>query len=192
MTTLGPILIVEDEAVIAEMLRDYFVEQGYEVEVAMNGGDALMLASQNRPDAVLLDIHLPGISGAEVLSQLRALDESMAVVMLSGTDDENLARSLLKAGAFDYVRKPFNFERLDHVVGLAVAVGRQKPRHGVVLPFRPDRRAAVATPSDEAAVSRSWCGTCGLAITDEPKAVVDKGAVFHATCWLQRRVEGRK
>ena len=187
MTALASILIVDDEAVIAEMLRDYFVAQGYEVEVAMNGGDALMLASQNRPDAVLLDIHLPGISGAEVLSRLRALDESMAVVMLSGTDDEDLARSLLQAGAFDYVRKPFNFERLDHVVGLAVAVGRQKPPHGVVLPFRSDRRAAAASPSDEAAVPHSWCGTCGQAITDEPKAVVDKGAVFHATCWLQRR-----
>lgn len=187
MTALTSILIVEDEAAIAEMLHDHFVEQGYEVEVAMNGGDALMLASQNRPDAVFLDIHLPGMNGAEVLSQLRALDESMAVVMLSGTDDEDVARSLLEAGAFDYVRKPFNFERLDHVVGLAVAVGRQRPRHDVVLPFGSDRRAAVAAPSDEAAVSRSWCGTCGQVITDEPKAVVDKGALFHATCWLQRR-----
>jgi DNA-binding response OmpR family regulator len=188
----GSILIVEDEAVIAEMLRDYFVGQDYEVEVAMNGGDALMLASQKRPDAVLLDSQLPGISGAEVLSQLRALDESLAIVMLSGADDEGLARALLKAGAFDCVRKPFNFDRLDHVVGLAVAVGRQKPRHGVVLPFRSDRRAAVAAPPDETVISRSCCGTCGQAITDEPKAVVDKGAVFHATCWLQRGVKGRQ
>src|SRR5260370_99543 len=84
------------------------------------------------------------------------------------------------------------FRSLVTVVGLAVAVGRQKPRHGVVLPFRSDRRADVTAPPDETVISRSCCGTCGQAITDEPKAVVDKGAVFHATCWLQRGVKGRQ
>jgi DNA-binding response OmpR family regulator len=192
MTARESILVVEHEAAMAEMLHDHFVGQGYEVEVAMHGGDALMLAAQCRPAAVILEIRLPETSGPAVLSQLRALDDSLAVVLLSGTDDEDLARSLLKAGAFDYVRKPFDFDRLDHVVTLAVAVGQQKARHGVVLPFRSDRRAAAASPSDEAAVSRSWCGTCGQAITDEPRAVMDKGAVFHATCWLQRRMKGRQ
>ncbi len=192
MTTQGSILIVEDEAVIAETLRDHFVEQGCAVEVAMHGGDALLLASLQRPDAVILDIELPGVSGAEVLSRLRALDDSLAIVLLSGTDDEDVARALLKAGAFDYVRKPFRFERLDHVVSLAVAVGRQKPRHGVLLPFTSDRRAVAASPSDKADISRSRCGLCGQAIADATGAVVDKGALFHSPCWLQRRVKGRR
>ncbi len=189
MTAREFILVVEHEAAMAEMLRDHFVGQGYEVEVAMHGGDALMLAAQHRPAAVLLDIRLPETPGPAVLSQLRALDDSLAVVLLSGTDDENLARALLKAGAFDYVRKPFDFDRLDHVVALAVPGGQQKVPHGGVLPVRSDRRAAAAAPSADADMSRSRCGLCGQAIADATRAVVDKGASLHATCWLLLRAK---
>jgi two-component system, OmpR family, response regulator MprA len=136
----GSILIVDDEPAVAEMLRDIFVSQGYVVDGASNGGDALMLASLSRPDAVILDIKLPDTSGAEVLARIRALDESIPVVMLSGSDDEDMARSLLKAGAMDYLRKPFQFDQLIQAVSLAVEVGKGRPRRGVILPFHPDRR----------------------------------------------------
>ena len=55
----GAILIVDDEPAVAEMLRDIFMAQGYAVDGASNGGDALMLASLSRPDAIILDIKLP-------------------------------------------------------------------------------------------------------------------------------------
>lgn len=136
----GSILIVDDEAAVAEMLRDIFVGQGYAVDGASNGGDAVMLASLSRPDAVILDIKLPDTTGAEVLARLHDLDDSIPVVMLSGSDDEDTARSLLKAGAMDYIRKPFGFDQLLQAVSLAVEVGKSRPRRGVVLPFHPDRR----------------------------------------------------
>jgi DNA-binding response OmpR family regulator len=144
----GSILIVDDEPAVAEMLRDIFVSQGYAVDGARNGGDAVMLASLSRPDAVILDIKLPDTTGAEVLTRLRELDDSIAVVMLSGSDDEDMARSLLKAGAIDYIRKPFKFDQLTQAVGLAVEVGKGRPRRGVVLPFHPDRRRRHALSTD--------------------------------------------
>ena len=136
----GSILIVDDEPAVAEMLRDIFLTQGYVVDGASNGGDAVMLASLSRPDAVILDIKLPDTTGAEVLAKLQDLDDSIPVVMLSGSDDEDMARALLKSGAMDYIRKPFQFDQLLQAVSLAVEVGKGRPRRGVVLPFHPDRR----------------------------------------------------
>lgn len=147
-TSRGSVLIVDDEPAVAEMLRDIFTAQGYAVDGASNGGDAVMLASLSRPDAVILDIKLPDTTGAEVLARLQELDASIPVVMLSGSDDEDLARSLLKAGAMDYIRKPFQFDQLLQAVSLAVEVGKGRPRRGVVLPFHPDRRRRPAPPAE--------------------------------------------
>lgn len=146
----GSILIVDDEPAVAEMLRDIFTTRGYAVDGASNGGDALMLVSLNRPDTVILDIKLPDTSGAEVLARIRELDDSIPVLMLSGSDDEDMARALLKAGAMDYIRKPFKFDRLLEAVSLAVQVGKQRPRRGVVLPFHPDRRRRPSTAPGDA------------------------------------------
>src|ERR687892_866670 len=126
MSTLGSLLLIDDEPQVVDLLRDYFHEQGYSVMSALNGRDALVLASLTRPDAVLLDIRMPEMQGPEVLRGLHTLDDSITVVMLSGTDDEDLARDLLKAGAFDYVRKPFMFEALEDIVRLAVLMGRRE------------------------------------------------------------------
>lgn len=188
MTARGGILIVEDEAAVVEMLRDYFTEQGYEVDVATNGGDALMLASLRRPDAVILDLRLPDRAGGEVLEQLRAIDDSIAVVMLSGADDVDVARDLLKAGAFDYVRKPFRFDDLDRTMRLAVAVGMRKPPRGVVLPFKSDRRTADV--ADEPEAPHPLCGVCHEAITEIKKAVTNEGTLLHAACWRGHRAGG--
>ena len=146
----GSILIVDDEPAVAEMLRDIFLSQGYVVDGATNGGDAVMLAALSRPDAVILDIKLPDTTGPEVLARLRDLDPTIPVVMLSGSDDEDLARALLKAGAMDYIRKPFEFDQLTEAVGLAVEVGKGRPRRGVVVPFHPERRRRPApTPEPQ-------------------------------------------
>jgi DNA-binding response OmpR family regulator len=144
----GSILIVDDELAVAEMLRDIFEGQGYAVDCAANGGDALMLASLSRPDTVILDMKLPDTTGADVLARIRGLDDSIPVVMLSGSDDEEVARALLKAGAIDYLSKPFQFDQLTQTIALAVEVGRGRPRRGVVLPFHPDRRRRPAPATE--------------------------------------------
>jgi DNA-binding response OmpR family regulator len=121
----GHVLVVDDEEEITALLEEHFLACGYAVDVAHSGADALLMAAARRPDTVLLDITMPGLEGSEVLPRLRALDPTVPVVMLTGNGDEELARGLLRAGAFDYVRKPFQLDVLERVVATAVAVGRR-------------------------------------------------------------------
>ena len=121
----GQLLVVDDEHDITAVLEEHFRTCGYAVDVAHSGSEALQLAAARRPDTVLLDITMPGPDGAEVLSRLRAVDPTIAVVMLTGNGDEALARKLLREGAVDYVRKPFELDVLERVVATAVAVGRR-------------------------------------------------------------------
>ena len=121
----GQLLVVDDEHEITDLLDDHLRACGYAVEVAHDGLQALQVAAARRPDAVLLDITMPGLDGEQVLARLRALDPTVVVVMLTGNDDEALARRLLRAGAFDYVPKPFRLEVLERVVAAAVVAGRR-------------------------------------------------------------------
>jgi DNA-binding response OmpR family regulator len=121
----GQLLVVDDEHEITDLLQEHLRACGYAVDVAHDGLEALQLAAARRPDAVLLDITMPGPDGEAVLARLHAIDPTVAVVMLTGNDDEALARRLLRAGAFDYLPKPFQFEVLERVIAAAVAAGRR-------------------------------------------------------------------
>jgi DNA-binding response OmpR family regulator len=123
--TDGQLLVVDDEEQITAVLVEHFRACGYAVTVAHNGPEALRMALARRPDVVLLDVTMPGPDGSEVLARLRALDPTVAVVMLTGNGDENLARKLLREGALDYVQKPFDLTRLEQVVATAMTVGRR-------------------------------------------------------------------
>ena len=143
MSTAGTLLVIDDEPAVADVVRDFFEEQGYSVRCALNGRDALTLASLSRPDAVVLDVRLPDRDGPEVLCDLLALDSSITVVMLSGSDDEELASALLEAGAFDYVRKPFVLDNLQQVLSLRAAdqPAGEPEQTGGVLPVHLFERA---------------------------------------------------
>jgi two-component system OmpR family response regulator len=121
---IGRVLVVDDEAQVCAMVRDALVEFGYKVAVASGGREALSLMSSFDPDAVLLDVLMPGMPGAEVLARLRQDHPRVAVVMLTGNQDEHAARQLLADGAFDYVRKPFDLMVLERVMAAAVASRR--------------------------------------------------------------------
>jgi two-component system, OmpR family, response regulator MprA len=121
----GQLLVVDDEHEITDLLQEHLRACGYAVDVAHDGLEALQLAAARRPDAVLLDITMPGLDGEEVLARLRAVDPTVAVVMRTGNDDEALARRLLRAGAFDYLPKPFPLDVLERVIAAAVAAGRR-------------------------------------------------------------------
>ena len=123
--TDGQLLVVDDEEQITAVLVEHFRACGYAVTVAHNGPEALRMALARRPDVVLLDVTMPWPDGSEVLARLRALDPTVAVVMLTGNGDENLARKLLREGALDYVQKPFDLTRLEQVVATAMTVGRR-------------------------------------------------------------------
>lgn len=125
MATGGRLLVVDDEDNVREIIEEYFTSLGYEVEVARDGAEALRRAAAVRPDVVLLDINMPGVTGDEALNRLHAIDPTVPIVMLTANADEDVARDLLRRGAMDYVTKPFELETLDRVVTTAVAVGRR-------------------------------------------------------------------
>jgi CheY-like chemotaxis protein len=118
---LGRILVVDDEPLVGTALRDALLEFGYVVKNAMSGPEALGLMTAFQPDVVLLDILMPGMSGDEVLEQLRQHYPRVPVVMVTANEDEARARALLARGAFDYIGKPFHLATLERVVVAAVA-----------------------------------------------------------------------
>jgi len=120
MTPLARILLVDDEIEILDALTEHLEGEGYAVTRALDGGEALLKVQNERPDLVLLDLGLPGINGLEVLRRLRRDHPRIPVVMLTGLDDEALARSTLQMGAVDYIRKPFDLGRLGTVVLAAI------------------------------------------------------------------------
>ncbi|MGA0571009.1 heavy metal response regulator transcription factor [Variovorax sp. VNK109] len=105
------ILVIEDEPRLGEYLRKGLGEQGFAVEVALDGVDGRHLATEGDHDLVILDISLPGIDGFAVLAALRAIRDT-PVLMLTGRDSvEDRVRGL-RAGADDYLVKPFAFSEL--------------------------------------------------------------------------------
>jgi two-component system phosphate regulon response regulator PhoB len=108
------ILVVDDEPDIVALVVYHLAKAGYRISTASNGADALRLAQQDRPALVVLDLMLPGMSGMEVLEQLRA-DESgqeIAVLLLTARRDEPDRIKGLSSGADDYLTKPFSPQEL--------------------------------------------------------------------------------
>ena len=125
------LLLVEDDARMRALVRKGLVEHGHVVDVAATGPEAIEVASAAAFDAVVLDVMLPGCDGVEVVRQLRARDNPIAVLMLTARDaDADVVRAL-DAGADDYLPKPFSF---DVLLARLRALGRRGPlTHGVTM-----------------------------------------------------------
>lgn len=121
----GRILVVEDEALVADVVRRYLALAGYEVTIRPDGPSALARMAQLRPHLVLLDLSLPGMDGMDVFRQLRARYET-PVIMLTARAGEAERVAGLDAGADDYVTKPF-FPR-ELVARVRRALARTAPR----------------------------------------------------------------
>ena len=108
------ILVVEDEAALLALLRYNLERQGFHVEEAADGQEALLRVAESRPDLVLLDWMLPSLSGIEVCRQLRRrpATRDLPVIMLTARTEDGDAVRALDTGADDYVTKPFAVEAL--------------------------------------------------------------------------------
>jgi two-component system nitrogen regulation response regulator NtrX len=106
------ILVIDDEAAIRESLRMILEYEEYAFVGASSGQEGLALVQRDRPDLVLLDIKMPGMDGMEVLRKLRALDETLPVVMISGHGTTSTAVDAIKSGAIDFLDKPLSSERV--------------------------------------------------------------------------------
>lgn len=111
------VLVVEDDATVREVIRRYLGDAGYLVDEAADGPAGLLAARERPPDAVVLDVMLPGLSGLAVCHALRDTHPHLPIVMLSalGAEDDRVAG--LQYGADDYVTKPFSARELVLRVG---------------------------------------------------------------------------
>ncbi len=128
------VLIVDDEPQIRRALATNLQARGYAVDLAGDGESALELAARRRPDAIVLDLGLPGLSGIEVIAGLRGWT-LVPIIVLSVRDAEADKVRALDAGADDYVTKPFGMDEL--LARLRAAVRRATPA---------PEEASVATP----------------------------------------------
>jgi len=129
---MARILIVDDEPAIVMAVRDELLFEGFKVESAVDGPEAIKLAHELRPDVLLLDLMLPGLNGFEVCRQLRSEMPEMWIIMLTVRGQEVDRVMGLELGADDYVTKPFSLRELVAriKVGLRRQTGRRKsPLH---------------------------------------------------------------
>ncbi len=105
------ILIVDDDSAIRRFLELSLENSGYKIFTAQDGKQAISMAQNYKPNIVILDLNLPGMSGFEVLKQIRK-DSSVPVIMLTIEDNDEEKVKLLDAGADDYLTKPFSIQEL--------------------------------------------------------------------------------
>jgi DNA-binding response OmpR family regulator len=144
------VLVVEDDADIAGVLRRSLAMEGYEVRLAGDGVQALDEASVFEPDAVILDLGLPGMDGTEVCRRLR-LAGDVPILMLTARDGLDDRVDGLDSGADDYLVKPFDRQEL--LARLRAVLRRRPPRGSASLvvgdlTLNPDRREAVRSGRD--------------------------------------------
>jgi len=120
------VLVVDDEENIRLVLRTLLRKHGYEVEVADNGETALGLVESFGPDVILTDVRMPKMGGMDLLATLRAKQSSATVIVMSAYGNVDLALEAMKAGAYDYVGKPFKPDEI--VLALRKAEERESLR----------------------------------------------------------------
>jgi two-component system response regulator PilR (NtrC family) len=114
------LLIVDDEASLRDFLSIVFEEEGWRVETAGSLSESRIALARNEPDLVLCDLMLPDGSGIDLLREIKTASPSVAVVMITAHTSTKSAVEALKAGAFDYIAKPFDIDELKIIVHNAV------------------------------------------------------------------------
>lgn len=152
--TAARVLVVDDERDIVALVSYHLAKAGYQVVTASTGRDALENARREQPALIVLDLMLPGISGFEVIEQLRADERTrgIAVLMLTARREEPDRIRGLSLGADDYLTKPFSPEELVLRVGAILRRARSAPTEAsdtlVIGPLKIDR-AAMTVDVDE-------------------------------------------
>jgi two-component system, OmpR family, KDP operon response regulator KdpE len=144
------VLVVDDEPQIRKALKVNLSARGYDVDLAATGEEALHLVAARHPDAILLDLGLPGIDGVEVIEGLRGWTD-VPVIVLSVRGEESDKIGALDAGADDYVTKPFGMGELMARLRVALRHHHQEPEEPVITTehFTIDLAAKRATVGGE-------------------------------------------
>jgi len=141
----GPrILLIDDEPGITGMLSIVFEKEGYAVRTAGTCAEGMRLVEETSPDLVLTDLKMPDGTGFDILRKTRETNAETPVVMITAYTSTKTAIEALKAGAYDYISKPFDVEELKHVVGKALERKRLADEN-FTLRSRVEERPALGT-----------------------------------------------
>lgn len=121
MTKMPRILVVDDEAAMRQSLRDWLMEDDYEVDLASSGEDAISMARDRSWDIILLDLKMPGMGGLETMSRLKKVIPEAEILMMTAYGSIDTAVQAMKEGAFDYLVKPFDPDEIDMLIKKIVA-----------------------------------------------------------------------
>lgn len=121
------ILIVEDDADINNLIKRILLKEGYEAECAYSGTEAKLLLKMNKYDLILCDLMLPGISGEELISEIRK-DKTVPVIVLTAKDNLDDKVNVLDIGADDYITKPFEMRELTARIRVQLRKADKEPK----------------------------------------------------------------
>ena len=157
------ILVVDDDIHISNLLTEVLTREGYTVDNAFSGTEALLVLSGNKPDLILLDLMLPGLCGEELLPKIK----DIPVIVVSAKTDVTDKVGLLLGGAVDYVTKPFNTNEL--LARIAVQL-RKRNTDDRILNYRnitlyPDK-LTVMLDETEIRLTRTECAILKLLMQD--------------------------
>jgi CheY-like chemotaxis protein len=157
------VLVVEDETDLGEVFCDFLSDLGHQTILVRSAEAALGKLQSDRPDAIILDIHLPGMSGLDFL-QLRPVREAgLPIVAVSGVATESQARECLRLGALDFVGKPVPLDRLHDVLTFLEphAINRRRDEQARRAERRQSPRVGLEVPVTlHEYRGASWSGTC--------------------------------
>jgi len=126
---MSRVLIVDDEPTICWGFRELLTEEGHQVDIAPSAEEGLRLAEQQRPDAVILDLRLPGLDGLSAIEHFRRCAGDVPIILITAFGDLDTAVQAIQQGAFDYLPKPFDLDQVTEVVRRALRERRKdEPR----------------------------------------------------------------
>src|SRR5947208_16034977 len=148
---MANLLLIDDHpGLLPDQVGHVLPAPAHRVEIAHTGSEGLERAADDRPDAILLDLRLPDQSGLEVLRQLRQIDARIPVVLVTVVRSADSAIEAMRQGAYDYLLKPLDLQKLDRVIGEAIKVARLMREPAVV----------VGTPPDDDQPGEAIVGSC--------------------------------
>jgi two-component system nitrogen regulation response regulator GlnG len=154
---LSHILVVDDEEAVCWALRRALTAEGHGVDVAPSAEEAFRLAAARRPDAIILDVRLPGLDGLAALGRLRQLSDDAPVIVITAFGNLGTAVRAVEGGAFDYLAKPFDLDQALQAVARALHrrdLQQQAPPAGPAESVAPPGEIVGAGPAMQAVFKR--------------------------------------
>jgi DNA-binding NtrC family response regulator len=125
-------LVIDDEQIVLESVSALLTEEGFEVDVSLDGRQGLDWAIERNYDVVLTDIRMPDIGGMKVLRDVKRINPTLPVIMITGYASVESAVQAMKLGAAEYIEKPFEPEQLIDAVSRAIGISKEAEEQGLI------------------------------------------------------------